>query len=515
MAKKYKPFIFIVLDGWGLALPSRGNAIELAKTPVFDNLWKNYSQTSLQASGEVVGLPQGVMGNSEVGHINLGAGRVVKQDLKIINESIEDETFFQNPVLLSAIQHAKANGSNLHLMGLLSDGGVHSDIHHLYALLDLIKRSKFSKEVYIHGFTDGQDTPHKSALKYLRDLDKKIKEYGVGKVASLAGRYYAMDRAHNWERNQMVYDMLVNGQGKRAKNPFAAVEKAYREGKTDEFIEPTIISSDHKPVSTINDRDVVIFFNLRSDRARQLTKPFVLHDFDLFPRKKHLEDLFYVGLTNFGDDLPMSIAFPEFRVKNALPEYLGQFSNFKQLYIAEEEKFAHVAYFFHGGSSVPIANEERIMISSPDVDTYDQQPEMSAGEVTDVIKNNLERARIHDFIMVNFANPDMLGHTGKLPAVIKGVEYVDKCLGRIMAVIDRLDGQAVITADHGNAEKMIDPETGEENTTHTTNPVPFIVFDKHRRKKKLKEGILGNVAPSVLDLLSLDKPEEMDRGSLL
>lgn len=515
MPKKYQPTLLIILDGWGLSIPSKGNAIAKARTPNFNNLWEHYPKTTLQASGEAVGLPHGLMGNSEVGHINLGAGRVVKQDLTIINESIEDGTFFQNPVLLSAIQHARANGSNLHLMGLLSDGGVHSDIHHLYALLKLISESSYNKEVYIHGFTDGQDTAHKSAKKYLEDLEKKIKKYKTGRLASLAGRYYAMDRAHNWERNKMVYDMLVHGKASKARSPYEVVEQAYAQGKTDEFIEPTIILNDHQPIAKIKDRDVIIFFNLRSDRARQLTKPFVLYDFDLFDRGNYLGDLFFVGMTNFGDDLPMSIAFPDYRVKNSLPEFLGNFKSLKQLYIAEEEKFAHVAYFFHGGSSVAIPNEERIMIASPEVKSYASVPPMSAGEVTKVITENITRARLHDFILVNYANPDMLGHTGNFRAVVEGVEYVDGCLGKLLKALDVVGGRAVVTADHGNAERMLDPETGEADTKHTTNPVPFIIYDKRVKNKKLKEGLLGNVAPSVLGLMNIDKPEEMTEASIL
>lgn len=510
MSRKNTPLVLVILDGWGMALPSKGNAISLSKTPCFDFLWKKYSHTRLAASGEAVGLPRGADGNSEVGHMNMGAGRIVTQDVVRINECIENGSFFQNSTLLSAIHYAQIHNSDLHLMGLFSDGLVHSDIKHLKVLLELCKKEKVSK-VYIHGFLDGRDTPPKSALKYIDQVEKWIKEFGVGKIVSVCGRYYAMDRAHKWDRTQKVFNMMIHGKDKQARSAREAVEQAYKQGITDEFIEPTFILYDHQK-TTVQDNDAIIFFNLRSDRARQMTKPYVLDDFKFFDRGKMPKNIFFVGLTNFGDDLPMLTAFPEHRISKALPETLSKISHYRQLYVAEEEKFGPVAYFFHGGFSIPFENENRIMIKSKNVATYDLTPEMSAGEINQAVLQNIKK---YDFIVMNYANPDMLGHTGNIKAAIIGLEFVDKCLAKIIDATMKENGTIIVTADHGNVEEMIDPETGEVDTEHSTNPVPFIIVSSKFKKKELPEGILGDVAPTVLDIMDQSMPKDMTGKNLL
>lgn len=511
--KKRKPTVLIILDGWGMALPSKGNAVTQADTPYFDSLWETYPRTLLRTHGEAAGLPHGIAGNSEVGHMNMGAGRIVKQDVVKINEGIENGSFFQNSTLLSAIRYVQVRKSRLHLMGLLSDGMVHSDLNHLRTLLKLCKKEKVHK-IYIHAFLDGRDTPPKSALKYIDQVEKWTKELKVGKITSVCGRYYAMDRAHKWDRTKRVFNMMIHGQDKQARSAKEAIEKSYKKGKTDEFVEPTFILYDHER-TTVQDNDAIIFFNLRSDRARQLTKPFVLDDFTFFDRKKMPKNIFFVGLTNFGDDLPMLTAFPEHRIPMALPETLSKVPRLKQIYITEEEKFGPVAYFFHGGFSIPFENEDRIMIKSKDVATYDLAPEMSAGEITEAVLKNLKK---YNFILMNYANPDMLGHTGNIKAAIQGLEFVDKCLAKVIDQILKQKGNAIITADHGNADEMLDLETGKPITSHSKNPVPFIVVGKtyaRKRKKELKEGILGDVAPTILDIMNQTIPEEMTGRSLL
>lgn len=511
-----KLIVLIILDGWGTSVVREGNAVYFAKTPTFDKLWEHYLHSYLITHGKSVGLPQGLMGNSEVGHMNMGAGRIVQQDLTTINEAIEDRTFFQNPALIAAIQHVKNHNSKLHLIGLLSDGGVHSDIRHLYALLELAKK-KGLKRAYIHGITDGQDTYRKSAIRYIESLNREIEKIGVGEIVSITGRYYSMDRVHNWRRIKKVYDMMVFGKHKRkAKSAERLIEKCYSDNITDEFIPPSIILKNSKPKALIKRNDAIIFFNLRSDRARQLTKPFVLDNFKFFYRGPKIKNLFFVGMTNFGDDLPMSIAFTEPILKNALPEVISR-AGLTQLYISEEEKFAHVAYFFHGGTSIPFKGEKRIMIPSLDIKTYDLDPRMSAGPVTKEVLNKIKNNNTN-FILMNYANPDMLGHTGNLKAAVKGLEFVDKCLAKVIKEILKRNGEAIVTADHGNVEEMIDLGSKEIDTKHSRNPVPFIIVSKKGAKKKnlyIKEGILADISPTILDLMNVKKPKEMTGDSLI
>lgn len=511
---RYRPVVLAVLDGFGMSMSTKGNAVHHAKKPNFDMMMKKYPSSVLQASGEAVGLPHGLMGNSEVGHINLGAGRVVKQELTKINEAIENKSFFRNPVLLSAIQHAKANGTKLHIMGLMSDGQVHSDYNHVFALLEMIKDHEFEKEVFIHAFTDGRDVAPRSAAEYFSVMQKKMDELGKGKLATIVGRSIAMDRAHNWERIQKTYELLTQGKGRKVKEINECFEDCYpEEWMNDQHIEPTVLVDENdEPHAVIEDRDVVIFINLRSDRARQLSKPFVQKEFDEFERNVVLKDIFFVGLTNFGDDLPMSIAFPEFPVNNTLPQVLSE-KGLKQLYIAEEEKYAHVTYFFHGGSTTDYPGETKIIIDSKSEEDYRLNPEMSLETVTQKVVSEIESSK-YDFIMVNIANPDMIGHTGDFDAAVKAVEYTDVAVGKIYAAVKKVDGVLMITADHGNVDEMSDPETEEKVTKHSKNPVPFIVAD-HSEDYDIEEGNLGDVAPTILHLLGIQQPKEMTGESLI
>lgn len=511
---KHRPVVLTILDGFGMNMSTRGNAVYHAKKPTFDMLMKRYPSAVLQASGEAVGLPHGLMGNSEVGHINLGAGRVVKQELTKINEAIENKSFFKNPVLLSAIQHAKANGAKLHIMGLISDGRVHSDYHHVLALLQMIKDNDFDKEVFIHAFTDGRDVAPRSAAEYFSVLQKEMDEIGVGTIATAVGRSIAMDRAHNWERIKMTYELLTEGKGKKVTAVQEGIDDLYTdEWSNDQHIEPMVmVDQQGNPKAVIEDRDVVIFINLRSDRARQLSKPFVLKDFDEFERKVVLKDIFFVGLTNFGEDLPMSIAFPEFPVDNALPQILSE-KGLRQLYIAEEEKYAHVTYFFHGGLTTDYPGETKVIVDSKSEEDYRLHPEMSLETVTEKVVSAIH-SREYDFILLNIANPDMVGHTGDFDAAVKAIEFSDKSVGMIYEAVKKVDGVLVLTSDHGNADEMIDPETGEVVTKHSTHPVPFILAD-HTEDLVIEEGNLGDVAPTILHLFGIEKPKEMTGESLI
>jgi len=513
--RQHKPTILIILDGWGIAPPSRGNAVYLAKPRNFNNLWKHYPHTELSASGRDVGLPRGQVGNSEAGHMNLGAGRRVIQDSVFISESISNGTFFKNPAFKAAARHVKKNHSRLHLMGLLSgDQSAHMYPEHLYALLNFAKEQKIP-QVYLHLFTDGRDSPRESALEYLKKLEKVIKKIGIGKIATVSGRYFAMDRVRNWSRTEKVYNAIVGGEDAKATSAEEAILKSYRNNITDEFILPTVIYEKGKPVATVSSQDAIIFFNLRSDRARQLAKPFAQKDFDGFSRAKKLNNILFVAMTEFGPDLDVLTAYPARTVKMSLPRVLAR-ENLKQLYIAEAEKYAHVTYFFNGGFADPIRGEDRIKIPSPRVSTYDQKPEMSAGEVKNIVCKNIQNGT-YDFILVNFANPDMVGHTGDLKAGIKAVKFVDRCVGEIINLILKKDGLVIITADHGNIEEMIYPKTGEVSTSHSKNLVPFIIVSPKSKVQspKLKEGILGDVAPTLLELMKIKKPREMTGESLI
>lgn len=499
----------IILDGWGMGPDYEGNAIKRAKTPNFDLLMRKYPNTTLSASGFNVGLPDGQMGNSEVGHLNIGAGRIVYQDFTRITKSIEDGDFQKNKALLRAIDFVKENNSTLHLIGLLSDGGVHSHNSHLYSLMELAKNNGLT-DVQIHCITDGRDVSPTSSTNYIKDLKKKVNSIGIGHIASIVGRYYAMDRNRQWDRVELAYNALVKGIGDRFKDPVKAVKTSYINGITDEFIRPILIEKENGQLGTIKDNDAVIFYNFRPDRAREITRAFVDEDFTHFDRKK--VDIKYVTMTMYDKTIEnVEIAYAPHFVRNTLGEYLSSL-DIKQLRAAETEKYAHVTYFFNGEIEEPFKNEVRILIPSPDVPTYDLKPEMSAFELKNMIMEQLDKD-IYQVMVINFANPDMVGHTGDIEAAIKAIEAVDKCLGEIVNYIIRADGTAIITADHGNAEEMLDRVTLDILTAHSSNRVPFIVVDT--KKIKLKEGILADIAPTMLELMGLEKPVEMTGESLI
>ncbi|PIP17446.1 MAG: phosphoglycerate mutase (2,3-diphosphoglycerate-independent) [Parcubacteria group bacterium CG23_combo_of_CG06-09_8_20_14_all_35_9] len=511
------PFVLIILDGWGLAPPNRGNAVTLAKTPGMNSLWEKYPHSTLVAYGEKVGLPDGQDGNSEAGHMNLGAGRIVKQDSVYIAEDIKDRTFFKNTAFREAIKHLRKYKTKLHLMGLLSGNqSAHMSPEHLYALLELAKREGLDP-VILHLFTDGRDSSQHAAINLLKKLEASFKN--KEKIATISGRFYAMDRKKVWRRIEKVYNAMVLGEGERAKSAEGAIVRAYNRGQTDEFIPPTVIERNGKLNGLIQDNDIIFFFNLRSDRARELTKTFVQEHFSelnpgAFERKKMPKNIRFVAMTDFGPDLPHVLtAFPGRDVEKSLPMVL---KGFRQLYIAESEKYAHITYFFNGGYADPVAGEKRIRIVSPNVDHYDDTPEMSAYEITETVLKKIKQ-KAFDFIAVNFANPDMIGHTGNLKAGIKAVEVVDECIGKIVKEVLRKKGTAIVTADHGNAEEMINLETGEVDTKHSTNPVPFIVINQKLKikKQKLKKGILSDVAPTILKIMNLPQPPEMTGKSLI
>ncbi|MFZ5597159.1 MAG: 2,3-bisphosphoglycerate-independent phosphoglycerate mutase [Bacillota bacterium] len=511
MTKFTGPLVLLILDGWGLSGQVRGNAIAMADTPNMKGFWENYPHTALKCSGEDVGLPEGQMGNSEVGHLNMGAGRVVYQELTRITKSIKDGDFFKNDAFLGAVDHVSKNGGALHLMGLLSDGGVHSHISHLFALLELARGHRLEK-VYVHCFLDGRDVPPDNALEYIEQLEQKIKELKTGRIATVSGRYYAMDRDRRWERTEMAYRALVGGRGLRAKSAEAAVKESYGRNETDEFVKPTVIEDgDGNPVAVVKDGDAIVFFNFRPDRARQLTRSFVDADFQGFEREK-IKDLYFVCMTQYDKTIEAPVAFRPQLLKNTLGEVLGA-AGIKQLRLAETEKYAHVTFFFNGGVEPPNPGEERILIPSPKVATYDLKPEMSAPAVTEELLGQLgfDRYRV---IIVNYANPDMVGHTGDMGAAVKAVETVDRCLGRVVSAVLERDGVVIITADHGNAEIMEDDE-GNPVTAHTTDPVPFILISEKFKDRELRPGRLEDVAPTMLELLGMEKPPQMTGSSLI
>jgi 2,3-bisphosphoglycerate-independent phosphoglycerate mutase len=505
--QKRGPIALIIIDGWGYSPQREGNAIALASTPCYDELCANYPQTLLEASGTRVGLPGGVMGNSEVGHLNIGAGRVIRMDVSRVDHDIATGEFFRNPFLLAAIDGARNRGKALHLMGLLSDGQVHSSQEHLYALLRLAKQRELER-VFIHCFLDGRDTPPRSAVYYIEALQKKIMEIGCGQIASLIGRYYAMDRDKRWERTERAYELLVRGKGVKATDPAAAVLQSYEMGFTDEFVEPTlIVNASGEPIATIQNGDSVLFFNFRPDRARQLTRALAIAGFAEFDVSDRPQ-IEFVCFTVYDRSLPLPVAFPPHDHKNVLAEVWERIcvNNYR---LAETEKYAHVTYFFNGGVEKEHACERRLLVPSPKIATYDLQPEMSAFKVTDKVLREIEE-RETDVFIVNFANPDMVGHTGKLEQTIEACQYVDTCLDWITKGIRQARGITLITADHGNAEQMIDPNSGGPHTAHTTNPVPFHLIDEASRGLKLREGgALEDVAPTLLGLLGNDQPEEM------
>lgn len=508
-----KPVVLMVLDGYGISEKTEGNAIALADTPVMDKLMAECPYVKGNASGESVGLPEGQMGNSEVGHMNIGAGRIIYQELTRITKAIKDGDFFENKEMLDAIENCKKNNSDLHLWGLLSDGGVHSHNTHLYAILELCKRQNFDR-VYIHPFFDGRDTAPASGKGFLEELIAKTKEIGVGKVASLSGRYYAMDRDNRWDRVELAYKSLVTGEGVQAEDPVAAIQESYDKEVYDEFILPTVIVENGKPVSLVKADDSVIFFNFRPDRAREITRAFCTDDFDGFERPNGRMPLVYVCFKDYDESIPnKEVAFKKEDIKNTFGEYLAA-NGLKQLRTAETEKYAHVTFFFNGGVEEPNKGEDRILVKSPKVATYDLQPEMSAPEVS----KNLNEAILggkYDVIIINFANPDMVGHTGVIPAAIKAVETVDKCVGTAVEAVKKVDGVLFICADHGNAEQMINYETGAPHTAHTTNPVPFILYNYDECKALREGGCLADIAPTLLEILGLPQPAEMTGKSLI
>lgn len=504
-----RPVMLMILDGFGINSNEKGNAIAIANTPNIDKLKKTWPTTAIHTSGLDVGLPEGQMGNSEVGHTNIGAGRIVYQDLTRITKSIADGDFFSIKELSDAIENCKKNNSKLHIMGLLSDGGVHSHMRHLFAILEFAKRKDF-ENVYVHCFMDGRDTPPTSGESYIAKLEEKMKEKGVGKIATIEGRFYAMDRDKRWNRVKEAYDAIVNGVGEKATTALSAIEASYQKEVFDEFVKPTVICNGETPVATIEDNDSVIFFNFRPDRARELTRMLVDKDFNEFDTKKM--NLFFVCFTQYDETMPnVKIAFKPESLVNTFGEYISN-NGLKQLRIAETEKYAHVTFFFNGGEEKEYEGEDRILVPSPKVETYDLKPEMSALEVTDKVVDAINSGR-YDSIILNYANPDMVGHTGSLEAAVKAVETIDGCVARVVEAIQKQNGILIITADHGNAEQMVDYKTGEPQTAHTTNPVPLILVGLEGIK--LKEGKLADLAPTMLDIMGLEKPEEMTGESLI
>ncbi len=510
-----KPIALIILDGYGINDAVEGNAIKTAKQPNLDKYFANYPNTVLYASGMSVGLPDGQMGNSEVGHTNIGAGRVVYQELTRITKAINEDEIYDNDVLLAAVENCKKNNSALHLAGLLSNGGVHSHIEHLFGLIEFAKKSGLDK-VYIHCIMDGRDVSPTSGVEFVKQLSKKTAEIGVGKIATISGRYYAMDRDNNWNRVQKAYDAMVNGKGNFVDDPIVAIEKSYETKDengallTDEFIIPMVVTENGEPTATIKANDSVIFFNFRPDRAREITRTLVDDKFDGFERE--FMPLYYVCMTQYDASMPnVNVAFKPQTLKNTFGEYISS-KGLKQLRIAETEKYAHVTFFFNGGVEAVYEGEDRKLIASPKVATYDMKPEMSAYEVADACVDLINEDK-YDCIILNFANCDMVGHTGVFEAAVKAVEAVDECLGKVVDAISKKDGKILITADHGNADCLIDPETKGVFTAHTTNPVPLILIGAG--DVNLKKGKLCDLTPTMLDLMGLEKPEEMSGESLI
>ena len=505
-----KTTMLMILDGFGINEKEEGNAVKLANIPELRRILQENPNTIVHTSGRDVGLPDGQMGNSEVGHTNIGAGRIIYQDLQKINKAIEDGDFFSVPEFVKAIENCKEHNSKLHIMGLVSDGGVHSHNRHLYALLELCKRKGF-ENVFVHAFLDGRDTPPASSEKYIQELEEKMKEKEVGKIATLSGRFYAMDRDKRWERIRKAYDAMVYGIGLKNISSISAIEESYQREVFDEFIEPTVITdANGNPLAKIEENDSVIFFNFRPDRARQITRALVDPSFDGFNRE--YKKLYFVCMTPYDETMPnVEIAYKKEIINNTFGEYISNLG-MTQLRIAETEKYAHVTFFFNGGEEKQFPGEDRILVPSPKVETYDLKPEMSCYEVCDKVVEAIESQK-YDAIILNFANPDMVGHTGNLEAVCKALEAIEKCVVRIVKAIKQINGNLLIVADHGNCEQMIDYDTGEPHTAHTTNPVPLALISPIN--KKLKEGRLADLAPTLLELMGLEKPQEMTGESLL
>jgi 2,3-bisphosphoglycerate-independent phosphoglycerate mutase len=538
--KHIKPLILVILDGWGISAEKKGNAIAQAEIPTIEKLNHFYPHFYLKASGIAVGLPWKEPGNSEVGHLNLGAGKIIYQNLPRIDLAIKNKSFFKNKALLDAIDFAKKNNSCLHLMGLVSSGGVHSDIEHLYALLEMAKKNKV-KNLFIHIFTDGRDASPKGGINFVENLEKKINDFGIGKITTIVGRYWAMDRNKNWDRTEKTYQCLTEGIGKKYNNPIKAIEESYKKNITDEFIEPIVIADNNSVevrsqqnllksnfnkinhTGLINDNDAVIFFNFRNDRARQLTQAFVLKDFKGFKRKKFLKNLYFTTMTEYEKNLPVQVVLSPQKIDCPLACVLSK-ENKKQLHIAETEKYAHVTYFFNGGRENPFPGEDRVLIPSPSVSNYEETPGMSAHEITEKLIEEIKKDK-YDFIIVNYANPDMIGHTGNFKAAVRAIEIIDQCLGQLVDAVLENNGGLIITADHGNAEEMIDPQTGEIMTEHTKNPVPIWYVNNEDKKENSQSkisqskistiGILSDIAPTILEIMKIKKPAEMTGKSLL
>ena len=504
--------LLLIMDGYGLNPKKEGNAIAQAKKPNLDKLFKSYPYTTLGASGLDVGLPEGQMGNSEVGHLNFGAGRVVYQEITRIDKAIQDKTFFENSVLTETMEQVKRRGTSLHLLGLVSDGCVHSSLNHLYALLRIAKEKKV-KKVFVHAFLDGRDTSPTSGIGFIQQLLDKFKEYGIGKLATVGGRYYAMDRDKRWERVQKASQAMVYGEGKQTNDIISAIKESYNNKITDEFVVPIVVCDDkNHPTGKIKKDDMGIFFNFRADRARQFSYALTDKNFKEFPRPNDMTiDL--VNLTLYDEKLKTKVAFPPIKMTNVLGEVLSKQGE-KQLRIAETEKYAHVTFFFNGGEEKPFEGEDRILIPSPKVPTYDLKPEMNAYEVTERVIKEIKKEK-YDFCVLNFANPDMVGHTGILSAAIKAVETVDECVGKVITAVKEVRGIAMVTADHGNAEMMIDPDSGETFTAHTTNRVPFALVMDDSKGSLRSDGRLADVAPTVLYLMNIKKPKEMEGMNLI
>ena len=506
-----KPTVLLILDGYGERKEKDGNAIALANTPVMDKLKKEFPYVEGQASGLFVGLPDGQMGNSEVGHMNMGAGRIVYQELTRITKAIEDGDFFENKALKEAVEHCKKENSALHFMGLVSSGGVHSHIGHIYGLLELAKRAGL-KKVYLHAFLDGRDTPPDSGKSFLMEVEKKMQELGVGEIATISGRYYAMDRDKNYDRVEKAYRAMVDGTGEKASSVEEAIDASYEKKVYDEFVLPTVIEKDGA-VHTVSDGDAMIFFNFRPDRAREICHAFCDDEFNFFNRGAR-KKVFFVCFTDYDPTIPNKrVAFEKEEIHNTLGEVVSNLGK-NQLRIAETEKYAHVTFFFNGGKEEPYENEDRILVPSPkEVPTYDLKPEMSCYTVTEKLAEAIRSGK-YDLVVANFANPDMVGHTGVLPAAIKAIEVVDECMGKVVDAVESMHGNLFILADHGNADIMIDEKTGEPYTAHTTNPVPFILVSDE--KHKLREGgCLADIAPTLLELMGIPQPKEMTGKSLL
>ncbi|MDD3498253.1 MAG: 2,3-bisphosphoglycerate-independent phosphoglycerate mutase [Candidatus Moranbacteria bacterium] len=517
----HKPIFLVILDGWGVSESEEGNAIKKAVLPTIDKLDRNYPLISLQASGISAGIPWGEPGNSEVGHTILGSGKIIYQNLPRITLSIQDRSFFANKILLSAMENVHKNNSALHIMGLVGEGSVHSSMDHFFALIEMAKSQKI-KNVFFHLFTDGRDSPPKSGTETVKKIQKKISEAEIGEIASVCGRNWAMDRNNNWDRTEKAYRMLTEGAGEKTSDPVAYMEASYKKNITDEYMEPGVVEKNGQPVGIIRDNDSVIFFNFREDRARQITKAFVVPEFNKIKNIKKIK-VYFATMTEYEKDLPAFVVFPPEKTTNGLGEILSK-NNKKQLRIAETEKYAHVTYFFNGGKEDAWPGEDRILVPSPSVSKYDEEPEMSAAKVTQKALESIELKK-YDFVLMNYANADMIGHTGNMEAAITAVRCIDKSLSILVPKVLQAGGCLLITADHGNAEEMINPYTGQAVTEHSTNPVPlwFVTGDNHREKtesdiaKSRNEihGLLSDVAPTVLDLMGIKKPEEMNGESLL